>query len=203
MDLAAIRTAIRERMGIPATDGLYTDAQLTNHANAALHHLEMQSDWPWLEKTDAALAAAASVALPADHLRTIYIARSGYPPLERREAEFVRAIPADAGIPFFYAIESGNLLIRGTGAATLTHFYIRTEPDLVAGTDTPLVPANYRPAIVEYAAHLAFRRSGQLNEAKVALADFGGWLTIMLERHGRKSASEGGGVLPVEAAAKP
>jgi hypothetical protein len=75
------------------------------------------------------------------------------------------------GFPAFYFVTGGNTVgAFPVTSVTLTVRYTRVAPDMVAGTDVPLMPDRFRMAIVDYAAALAFRESNVPDEAQIAQA---------------------------------
>lgn len=205
MNLGVMETAVRSRMGIPTDDAMYTDTPLDLDINSAIHHIESLFDWPWLEaeETIAAVAGTDNYAPIATWLRTIALQIGDYPSLQRIGIEELRAMSASAGRPFFYAVNREKLWVRPVPAVntlSFTHTYIRTETDLANDADLPLMPAIWHQAVVEFAAHLGFRRLKKSQQAQEAKADFDGWVQRMLARHGRDSQSKGGGLVATPAA---
>lgn len=205
MDLSALRTAVRTRLGVPAGDPLVTDTNLTDLVNSALHYLETEHDWPWLEATEdlATGIGTPSVTPGATWLRTIDLRVANGVVLSRRpieELDFLAS--AGTGEPRLWCVTGATIALFPTPSAvvTLKHRFVRTEPDLVSGTDTPLVPASFHSAIVEYAAHLAYRRTRQADHAKVALDAYADWLAQMKRRGTRYADTHGGGASVAEAA---
>jgi hypothetical protein len=203
--LAQLRTALRTRLGVPTGDPLLTDTNATDLVNSALHMLETEHDWPWLETSEdlATVIGTATVTPGATWMRTINLRISNGVSLSRRPVEEVDFMAsAGTGEPRLYAVTGATITLFPTPSAVLTlkHRFVRSEPDLAADGDTPLVPASFRPAIVEYAAHLAYRRMRDEAKAAVALAAYGDWLKQMRARASRYADTHGGGA---EAPAKP
>lgn len=198
MDLTALRTAVRTRLGVPSTDPQLTDANLTDLVNAANHYLETEWDWPWLETTEdiATVIGTATITPAAGWMRTIDLRISNGVVLNRRpieELDFLAS--AGTGEPRLWCVAGGTITLFPTPSAVLTlkHRYVRSEPDLASGGDTPLVPASFHSAIVEYAAHLAYRRTRSDDKAKIALDAYGTWLEQMKRRADRYADTHGGG----------
>lgn len=198
MNLLAIVAAIQQRLGVPTSDAMFTTAVCTDLANSALHMIEMDGDWPWLEATETItpISGTAVYTPDANWTRTIEVQWGDYPPLQRVDISDLRALGSPAGRPQFYAVYAEKLQLRPVPNATspaITHLYLRTEPDLVDGTDEPLMPAQFHYAIVELAAYLAYRRIHQLPEAGGAQAAYQEWVARMLARVNRVSSDQGGG----------
>lgn len=201
MNLTALIAGVQERLGVPSTDSMFTSGVCTNLINSALHMNEMDADWPWLEtsETIAPVNGQENYTPNANWLRTLELQWGDYPPLTKVDIRDLRAIGSPAGRPQFYAVYGDQLRVRPvpTGTTpTMTHLYIRTQPDLSSGSDSPLMPANFHYAIVELAAYLGFRRIHQLPEAGGAQAAYQEWLKRMLARVERVSPSPGGGAAP-------
>lgn len=203
MDLLALRSNVRTRMGVPGNDALITDSVLTQLVNGALHAVEGEFDWPWLEKiaTGTLAVSSATQATPADWTRTISVQVGDYPELEKADISRLRRMSPAVGRPEFFAVFGSDLHLRpipGT-ALTFSHLYIGQEPDLVANADTPLLPATYHHALIEFAAYLGFRRTGNAVEAGAAFAAWEAYRDRMIRRHSRYSMSEGGAEVPADA----
>jgi hypothetical protein len=206
---AALRAAVRNRMGNPADDALFTDGVVTDLVNAALHYLETEHDWAWLEavETIATIAATGTYALAATYGRSISLTSGGFP-LKRVTVEELELLRDAAGPPKMWAAYGNQLELVPvpTGVANLRHRFIRTEPDLAADGDTPLMPARWHQAVVDYAANLGYRREGNLQEAGSALAAYEAWLEQMRREASRYSRDDGGGepvAMPTDEAPTP
>lgn len=210
MDLTTLQGEVRTRTGTPTDDSLITSAVLIQVINAALQHNSSERDWPWLEKT-ATIATAngdPDYAVPADWMRTVSVIGASGVPLRRTPIDELDYLNG-AGTPRFFGIYGDQVVVKPVpvGTENLTHRYIGTQPALAAGGDTPLMPAGYHYAIVEYAAYLVFRRTGNLAEAGGALAAYEDWRSKMERQADRWSDSQGGALnadpaLKVKAAAQ-
>ncbi len=209
MDLAALRSAVLTRMGNPSDDALYPTSVLTQLVNAALHYIETEHDWGWLETVESipTVAAQGTYTPAATWARSLELSSGGFP-LKRVTVVDLELLRDSTGAPKMWAAYGNALEVVPvpTGVATLRHRFIRTEPDLAADSDTPLMPARWHQAIVDYATYLAYRREGNLQDAGTALAAYDTWLEQMLRVAGRYSRNEGGGepspsAAPVEAKA--
>lgn len=200
MDLSALRTALRTRLGVPDSDALFTDTVCTALVNAALHSIETRNDWAWLEavETIATINATDTYTPAATWLRTISVTIPGREPLQRKTIEELDMLLGTTGDPRFYGIFAEKIVLRPvpTSALNMTHRYVKYEADLSANGDTPLMPASYHHAIVSFAAYLGFRRSNQLADAGAAQAEYQQWEERMLARADRKSDDTGGGETP-------
>lgn len=204
MQFSVLRSNTRTRIGVPATDALHTDTTIGGDVNAAVQYIDSMFDWPWLEK-EASITlvnGTKTYSVPTDWLRTVGVVISDYPPLEKVEIGRLRAMPASAGRPFFYSCFADTVELRpvpDTAAAAMTtkHLYIKRETALSADADSPAMPDVYQWVIVEYAAYLAYRRSGKVADAQAALAEVDKWMQPWLAtRPSRYSPDTGGGVQP-------
>lgn len=200
MDLVTMRSALRTRVGVPASDALYTDAVCTALINAALHHIESEADWGWLEaeETVATINGTATYSLPTRYRSSIGVYSPDGFPLEKATAESHRLLRGASGTPKVWDVFGSSLRLAPvpTGAANLTHAYIGGEADLAADGDTPSLPAVWHNAVVEYAAYLGFRRWSAQADAGSALAAYEEWLDQMLKKAPRHSVDTGGGEEP-------
>lgn len=207
MDLTALQTALRERLGIPTTDAFFASGNLTSLLNAALHYIETEFDWPWLETNESipTVNAQQAYTTAAGAMRTVTVrnATSGVL-LRELPLEELDFWGTPAGSPRAFARQASSLLLVPvpTGVESLTHRYVRSEPDLASGTDTPLMPASFHQSIVEYAAYLSFRRDSNVGEAGAALAAYNDWREQMMRRANRWADTDGGGARQAPEAAK-
>lgn len=197
MDLATFRSELRTRIGVPDDDAYFTDAVCKQLINATLHKLEGEADWPWLEtkETVATVNAQEAYTPGASWIRTIAVKGADSVPLERVSIEEIDADTGSAANPRRFAVIEQKLYVRPipTGIVNLTHRFIRSEPDLAADGESPLVPSIYHQAIVEAAASFAFRRAHRIEDAKVAAETYDAWLKSMLKRVDPGSAEDGSG----------
>lgn len=200
MNLGQLRAAVYERLGVPTTDAFYTSAVMLSLINQALHFNETEYPWPWLEKTAtiATINGTSAYATPTGYRSTIAVVDANGMELDHVPAKTVHMLLGASGAPKMYDVLGGNvrLVPVATGAQNYTHIYIGGEVDLAADSDTPLLPSIFHPAIVEYAAYIAFRRMpGKQGDAGAALAAYQGWLEQMKVEAVRYSADMGGGLL--------
>lgn len=200
MDLQTMRGKLRTRLGVPDSDGLYTDTVVDSLINSALHYLESEAAWGWLEaeETVTTINGTATYALPAGFRASIGVTSPDGYGLEKATAEHHRLLRGASGVPKVWDIFAATLRFAPTPATGLafTHIYIGAEAELEADDDTPLLPAVWHDAVVEYAAYLGFRRWGSATEAGSALAAYETWLEQMMKQAPRYSLSTGGGSEP-------
>ena len=174
MNLTALISATRTRLGIPDTDAFFSDAVLTDLINSSLQYLSGQHDWPWLELTEQ-LSTTASVefvtAITSSQRTIALFDATGIQLTYQPYHELVR-FPADAksNTLRFFGMRGKNIVLRpcplGTVANALTHVYRAAEPTLLTGSDTPLMDVQFHPAIADMAACMGYGRQGNLTEAK-------------------------------------
>ena len=199
MNLTTMRTAVRTRLGVSPTDSFFPDPQLTDLINEALQATNNEDFWPWVQGTATinTVAGTAAYAVPADwHLtKALYI--PGFEPMILSNLQDVDFITVQ-GQPVAYVVFQDQVVLSPTpdGVYQVTHQYYKQEPNLVADTDTPLMPAEFHYAIVAYASHLAHMRSGEVDyyrgnitgKAAAAYQEYEQWLARMRE-HRRRSAA--------------
>lgn len=184
-------------MGLPTTDSLITDTVLTANINEALHTLENEGEWQWQEATETIAATVGNASLTpssTNYSRTVALTIPGGDPLEVRDIEFLDKLVNASGPPVFYGFWAGTLLIRPKAdtSYSFTHRYLKREIDLASGSDTPLVPDRWVPAVVEYASMLCYRRMNDAANAKICLDSYMQWVD-RARRNGDLKANEAGG----------
>lgn len=190
MNLSEIRTALDRRTGL-AFD---TTAQ-TALVNEAVAFISADYSWPWLQavETVTTVASTGTYNVAGDWAQTLELRRASdnfeLIALSIGELEDSFDPSSDAnGEPWAFAIYGEQIRLRPVPDAvySLTHRYYKTEPVLSNTTDTPLMPVRFHHAIVEYAAHLAFRRAGKQNQASAALEGYKMWRERMADDRRRR-----------------
>ena len=192
MNLSQLRDAVRTRIGVPNADTFYTDQVLTDLVNEALQAVASDADWPWLQISTTLTTAAGDgdYDTPADWTETRSLCIDGYDAMEYRTLGEIREYPSTVtGVPAVYTISGDDILLRPvpSGVFTVQHDYVKNEQTLVTDADVPLMPTQFRYSVVAFACHLAYLRSGDVQRATAALADYGSWKQRML-RQRRRSA---------------
>ena len=195
MDLQAMQAAVRRRVGLPSTDALGASADLTELINEALHAISTERDWPWLETSESiSLSAGAGTdALPSNWVRTRSMTIGTYGSLTYMDAGRLDDAYPDSGVtgrPRYYAVRGDTLLFRPfTDAAyTVSHVYYRSETDLSANGDTPLMPSWAHTAIVEWAAALYMLRTRDEDRARYFQERADDWLRRLQDNARRVTA---------------
>lgn len=192
MNLAQLRDAVRTRIGVPSGDTFYTDQTLTDLVNEALQAIASENDWPWLEEstTFALVNGTATYTPPADWVRTRSLCIDGYDAMEWRSLIELREIPTTiTDSPRFFNVNVEQITLRPVpaSAATVIHDYLKNEQTLVTDADVPFLPLQFRYAIVAFACHLAYLRSGDVQRAIAAATDYAAWLKRMVEQRRRQT----------------
>jgi hypothetical protein len=193
MQLSELRTAVRTRLGNPATDGFFSDANLTDLVNEALQAISTERDWPWLttSTTFPTVAGTAAYTPTAGWMRTLVLCIDGYQPIEERQLAEIRSMPtADRGMPRYYAVTGDQIVLRDVpdGVYTITHDYVKVEPALTSDANTPLMPSQFHYSIVAKAAELASIRQRDAVRAGEQLAEYNAWVNRMLDNQRRTRA---------------
>lgn len=160
MNLGQLRTEVRLRAQVPATDGIWTDSLVNSAINAALADLSVDHKWWWLQEAATPSHTSGAVDLSAvdPAPRTIAHVLVGGAEAQRvSSAEADLAVAATAP-PYLYAVWGETLQIRPapSGATAVAIRYYRDEPVLSVDSDAPLMPAAYHPAIVDRACSICF-----------------------------------------------
>ncbi|HYF46988.1 MAG TPA: hypothetical protein VD926_12300 [Acidimicrobiales bacterium] len=181
-DVAALKTRIRDRAGLTTSDSLVTSAVLLRLINAGLNTIALEADWPWLrvKTTLTTVAGTDEVSPPSLWLRTISLTHADTgEPLVRRHIKVLDRVPSTTqGRPYLYAVDGGKLTLRYTpnGAYSLVHRYVKSETELVADEDVPLLPEAYSQGLVEWCAAKALTMKKETERAQEAKMDYGAWL---------------------------
>lgn len=200
MNLAALRTAVRTRIGVPAADTFFTDTVLTDLVNEALQAVSAEADWPWLQTstTISTVAGTGTYTPPADWGQTRALTIDGYDAMEYRTLPEIREyLSTIRGVPTVYTVSAEAILMRPVPAAvySVTHDYMKGEPALSGDSDTPLMPSQFHYAIVSFAVHLAHARNNEIGSyrgavtgaAAAALQQYQLWLGRMHSQRRRSS----------------
>lgn len=186
---ATMITGVRTRLGNPATDGFFTDAQIGDMVNESLQYNNTLADWPWT-KTSTSLATVAGTAtysLPADWVKTRVLSIDGYDTMRELSLQEIREQATTVtGQPEYFAVENELIHLRPVPnqVYSITHDYLKREPELT-GVAEPLMPDMWRYAIIEYAVYLAHMRQGDMGAADRALARHAKWHEAMADHRRR------------------
>lgn len=187
MNLAQIRSRIYSRTGLAPSDPQLTTVAANEFANDAMHMIEAAQDWPWLQKmvtfttTGGVDTYASSTFAPdGDWLRSRELIVPGDRPMEHYdlwELDSRWPLTTATGRPYEWAIDTDQIVLRPVpdGVYVVNHHYLRTEPDLVADTQSPLMPAKFHAAIAELGAWLALRQDHEEPRAAAALQAYQQW----------------------------
>ncbi len=201
MNRLQLREGTYDRMGVPQDDAQLTTSVVDRMVNDALHMIEVEHEWPWLlaKTTITTASGTGEYAVPTDWLRTRYLQIDGGQPLEGVEiGELIGGWPdsASRGTPSEYAIDVDSngadvVLLRAIPdtVATVTHYYVRREPDLNSDSDSPLMPASFHAAICEKAAWIGLRRTRENDRAMFCDAAYKEWAQRMLDDRRRRSGT--------------
>lgn len=190
IDVTAMTLAVRTRLGNPATDGFFTDAQILDLLNESIQYNNTLGEWPWTKKTGtiSMTAGTNSYSLPNDWVKTRVLSIDGYDTMQELSLKEIRdKVTTEQGAPTYFCVENELIYVRPTpnSSYTVNHDYLQEEPILVNGTDVPLMPEQWRYAIVEYAAYLAHMRQGDFAAADRAMARHQKWYEAMADHRRR------------------
>lgn len=182
MNLAAMRQAVYDRCGSDAnTDTLLAPDKINRFVNAALHYVEVLHSWSWLERAEtiATVSAVETVTPSPDWRFTIELKDDAGRVLDGFGTEYLddRWRTGTSGKPREYAMFGGLIYLRPVpdGIYQLSHRYLRSEVDLVADTDVPLIDDPLSTMVIEYATFLALRRDRNDPRAEEALKAYQMW----------------------------
>ena len=194
LTFATMLTAVRTRLGNPSTDGFFTDAQVGELVNESLQYNNTLADWPWCKATTTFVTVSGTITYDptaaTGWMKTRVLTIDGYDSMQQLSLQEIREKPTtETGVPCYFALENELIHLRPVPNAvyTVIHDYYKIEPEL-ASTDSPLMPAQFRFAIVEYAAYLAHMREGNMGMADRALARHQKWYEAMADHRRRTTA---------------
>lgn len=149
--LAALRTAVLNRVGLPSTDGMAQPTTLDSLLNEAARDLATDKEWPWLEAegTFTLTAGTTSYTPAAGVTRTQFLAIES-DDLELRQRRDLTRLAGQTGRPLVYAESGERLLFAPTPDQdyTITHGYVSEETTVVGDSDVFLCPVRYEALIV-------------------------------------------------------
>lgn len=198
MTLATLRTSVRQRLGVPNDDALYTDAVLAGLINDAIQYVTSEADWYWLEKSEtlSLVNGTSAYSVAADCTRTINVEDPTGVPLARKPIDELTAMSTATGavVRFFspYGLKLEFRPVPNT-SISVNHRYIGGEATLSSDSDTPLIPAQWQFLVVEYAAYLAKMRVGNTQEAQANLEMYEKQVALAKDRNLKLAESRGGG----------
>ncbi len=182
MNLGQLRSEVYSRSGIPLNDGLITASSVTSAINEAMHSVNAEESWEWLQAVETInTVAGQDLYTPAANWRQSLDLRhtddrtlNWWNPFELRTRWALIA----GGEPIEWAINVNQILLRPIpdGVYPIVHTYLIMDPDLVADGDSPLVPASEHSAIIEYATYLVLRRDSENPRAQLAQQAYTTWL---------------------------
>jgi hypothetical protein len=159
LDFTALQAEVFARGLSYLNDGGAGVTQVKRWINDAMHMIDDMSDWPYL--TASTTGTAPLTINDLGKIESVAHA-STYQTLAQRsrgELTDTYANLTTSGIGQEFYVTGGNTInvYPADTATTLTVTYWKVAPDLVAGSDTPLMPDRFRYAIVEYALAVGLR----------------------------------------------
>lgn len=188
--LADLKARTLIKLGLPSDDALVPAATLTQCINNGLTKMAMDYDWPHLytQVTITTVAGTRLYGLPdgtpdPQWVRTIWISKDdvGVDLIQRQRRDLTIYSAASRGKPRWYAENGQAVLIAPTpdGVYSLTHVYIRTEPELVDDGDEPLCPEHMIDIVVCYAVSEASIFTKDTTIKNMADTEIQGWIKRM------------------------
>lgn len=167
MNLGDLRTAVSQRSGVA-----YDADALDSVINEALTTLSTERDWPWLEATwtFTETTGQGSYSPPWSWRKVRHVSRGG----RTLPMVPISQLDGDAG-EAGWALEGDRLVIGPTPAGSTVGFtvrYVREEQPLTAPASTPILPAEWHPALVDYAAAILLERLERFQSADRCMARF-------------------------------
>lgn len=166
MDLAALRTALQQRLGLPSVgDGLATTTVQTAVINSALRDLSNEHDWPWLISSASLTFSAGSAAFPTGCLRARELTINGRPAKFVPLAHFL-GVAGDSS-DYVWTTQATTVKITPVPdtAPTAVLYFVRSEPELSGDSDVPLLPEAYHDVLLARAAYRANVTRNHMDES--------------------------------------
>lgn len=192
--LADLRTQVYQRVNLSTGDATVTSTMVNSAINEAIVFIESMYDWDWLLSTHTGnIAGPSTNALAFDTTsQRIKVVYDSIGPLRHvGYSEFFTIYgsnpTAQSPHPGIFTETSSGILVYPTPSQTIsvTMLRVRYSTALAADGDSPLMPAQYQTAIVEYAAYLIFRNTYQFEKAHTAFSAFENWIKIIKDNRRR------------------
>ena len=154
-------------------DGMLTDDVLNGLLNNGLNRISTDHDWPYLlTSATVAVDTTGSGPLPSGFARARDVVANGARAMQATFRELLD--PTGRSNSFVWTIVGSTLRLDPAPTATLnvTLWYFQQEPLLADDTDTPLMPSDDHPAIVYFAAQLAWLSRGDQQRAQTWYAQY-------------------------------
>lgn len=179
-DLDAITALTLHKLGLPADDQMVQPANLYLSINTGLKAMATDYDWPWLMTSEAitTIAGTSVYALPANHVRTLFIADNARETnlIARQRQDLVR-YASKTGPPIYYTVYGTAVRLAPVPdtVTALDHVFIQFEPVLVDGDDQPLCPEHFGDLIAVYAAYEECTRLKDFSQRNAFAQDIAAW----------------------------
>jgi len=159
--LSNLRTQLRRRVGREMSDDLCDDL-----LNGALSDLSLEADWPWLDRkwTFTTVSGQTEYTLPSvvRSIESVVVNVDEWFPYSTADA--------DSQLRWGYTIANDVLTFypEPPSAQTCTVRAVQMDTPLSGGGDSPLLPSQYTPALVELAAAGAWEQLDPVEGRHVA-----------------------------------
>lgn len=159
MNLGQLKIAVDRRTGIA-----YDPAAATEALNEALQQISTEERWPWLQDVwlPAIVAGTKTYSPPAGTTSVRSVTVNG----QEIWRAHISVLDGDVGY-WGWAFEKEQLVLSPVpGGGEVVQVRIsKAEPALVADGDTPLLPAEWHPALVNLASSIVLERLDELQRA--------------------------------------
>lgn len=194
-NLEQLRDALRVRIGLPASDAMYTAPVLDDLVNESIQAISLEADWFYLQATAPLITVVGQqlytppVLTGHTWLRTVNLTPVDSYALAWRSVTEIREVGSATADSQYYSIFGDQLMLAPIPSRvyTIVHDYIRTEPILFDVSSQPLIPVPFRPAVVHLGAAMAHLRQNELTRYESEMRAYQTWLTRMRDNR-RRSA---------------
>jgi hypothetical protein len=144
-----------------------SSARVTQYLNMAMHAVDEEDAWPWLETTTTGTAPLTITDLRAVLYVVDTTQRFPLTGMDVRDVVDMDAIVGTVGTPAFYWLDGMTTLnVYPTNTTdSLSVRYLKYETDLSAGTDTPVIPGRWHGLWIDRAVIECYKDSDNFEQA--------------------------------------
>lgn len=144
-------------------------ARVQRYLNDSMHGVDSSFDWPYKVATTTGTAPLTITDLQTIETITDIGSLNVLKPRDRRDLRQEFADLTQTGRPLYYYLVNNVINVFYANTSTvLTVDYQKVAPDMVSGSDTPLMPDRYRYCLVEYTVSRLFRDEDAVPESQAA-----------------------------------
>ena len=182
---------VRDRLGIPVTDGFITDGVIDTNINLAIAAFSAEHFWPW-DETKAIVTLTSGtpeLALPDDwaamravtHMHEVLVHMPLY--------DMDRFVPGQSGHPRYYSVLDEDIVVAPTPSEPweINLYYFREPLLLDTDESTTRIPRRHTNGIVAKACSLCATRESERGEATDHMLEYASAVSRARKELNRKS----------------